>query len=54
MHIVYSIAGGGGGGGLVGKGKAAMYEDLVILCNCTLFAPIVLILTSTFMQIKLI
>ena len=46
LHILCSI--GVGGGGL------ALFEDLVILCSCTLFAPILLISLSTFMQIKLL
>ena len=49
LHILYSIAVVGGGGG-----DAPLYEDLVILCSCTLFAPILLISLSTFMQIKLL
>ena len=45
LHILCSI----------GVGKVlALYEDLVILCSCTLFAPILLISLSTFMQIKLL
>ena len=51
LHILCSIGIGVGGG--VGE-VLALFEDLVILCSCTLFAPILLISLSTFMQIKLL
>ena len=50
LHILCSIGVGGGGVGEV----LALFEDLVILCSCNLFAHIILISLSTFMQIKLL
>lgn len=50
LHILCSIGVGGWGVGEV----LALFEDLVILCSCTLFAHILLISLSTFMQIKLL
>lgn len=49
LHILHSI----GVEGRRGEGSA-LYEDLVILCSCTLFAPILLISLTTFMQITLL
>ena len=49
LHILCSIGVGGGVGEVL-----ALFEDLVILCSCTLFAHILLISLSTFIQIKLL
>ena len=49
LHILCSIGVWGGVGEVL-----ALFEDLVILCSCTLFAPILIISLSTFMQIKLL